>query len=152
MLREENIDDNTVTVQGGSSGGAGFQNLHSLLFRTSSTLVQLLEASRRPSRFNSSFTSDKGSIMTTSIINLFTELLVIDEQIALIEQKLKMAKEKRAKKAAALEVAEAALREGEKRAKELTAIHNRKQAMPNEQQALREFEAAKALNLLFQKW
>jgi hypothetical protein len=47
--------------------------------------------------------------MTTSIINLFTELLVIDEQIALIEQKLKMAKEKRAKKAAALEVAEAAL-------------------------------------------
>ncbi|KAK2395817.1 hypothetical protein QL285_057515 [Trifolium repens] len=101
-------------------------------------------------RFNSSFTSDKGSIMTTSIIKLFTELLVIDEQIALIEQKLKVAKEKRAKKAAAIEVAEVALREGEKRAKELTAMHNRKQALANEQQALREFEAAKAINLLFQ--
>jgi hypothetical protein len=90
--------------------------------------------------------------MTTSIIKLFTELLVIDEQIALIDQKLKVEKQKRAKKAAAVEAAEAALREGEKRAKELTAIHNRKQAWANEQQALREFEAARAINLLFQKW
>jgi hypothetical protein len=98
------------------------------------------------------YLSDKGSIMTTSIIKLFTELLVIDEQIALIDQKLKVEKQKRAKKAAAIEAAEAALREGEKRAKELTAIHNRKQAWANEQQALREFEAAKAINLLFQKW
>jgi hypothetical protein len=53
--------------------------------------------------------------MTTSIIKLFTELLVIDEQIALIEQKLKVAKQKRAKKAAVIEVAEAALPKGEKK-------------------------------------
>jgi hypothetical protein len=53
--------------------------------------------------------------MTTSIIKLFTELLVIDKQIDLIEQKLKVAKQKRAKKAAVIEVAEAALPEGEKK-------------------------------------
>ncbi|GAU46226.1 hypothetical protein TSUD_374720 [Trifolium subterraneum] len=85
--------------------------------------------------------------MATNIIKLCEELLVIDEKFALVEQELKVAKEKKANIAMAIEAAKSALRESEERTKELTAIFNLKLARANAQQALRKIEAAEAKEL-----
>ncbi|WJX28521.1 hypothetical protein P8452_17226 [Trifolium repens] len=75
---------------------------------------------------------------TNNIIKLFEELLAINEQRTLVEQELKVMKEKRAKIVDATEAAKSALRERQKRTKEI---------MANAQQAVRKLEAAEANEL-----
>jgi chromosome segregation ATPase len=75
---------------------------------------------------------------TNNIIKLREELLAINEQRTLVEQELKVMKEKRAKIVDATEAAKSALRERQKRTKEI---------MANAQQAVRKLEAAEANEL-----
>jgi chromosome segregation ATPase len=75
---------------------------------------------------------------TNNIIKLREELLAINKQRTLVEQELKVMKEKRAKIVDATEAAKSALRERQKRTKEI---------MANAQQAVRKLEAAEANEL-----
>jgi thiamine phosphate synthase YjbQ (UPF0047 family) len=75
---------------------------------------------------------------TNNIIKLREELLAINEQRTLVEQELKVMKEKRAKIVDATEAAKSALRERQKRTKEI---------MANVQHAVRKLEAAEANEL-----
>jgi chromosome segregation ATPase len=75
---------------------------------------------------------------TNNIIKLREELLAINEQRTLVEQELKVMKEKRAKIVDATEAAKSALRERQKRTKEI---------MANAQHAVRKLEAAEANEL-----